>query len=466
MAWIIDNGELTNTEFIGGPEHAMTAPYPDSLWRIDPLVNGGLPYTNLMIGMGAINLFPEPHSEVIRVYDMTEPQTGYQHNGLAILTPAKAEISEESEGMYEYIMSHPIDDFGRWQHLLECNVVKSREGQLFRIYRRELSMDSKGATVNVNARHISYDFNDRLIAPCNINGNGQTFLDSAVSHLYDHTYYNDYDFTLISDITDTVSADYANISMTAVLIGADNSFVNLTGAELYRDNFYISLNKRREKARDNAFNIRYGVDMTKIRMTVDYSDLCTWLIAEDNFGNYWASSYVSGDYRFHHHVTKHVTLNYDTNDYDRFKRDAKAYFDRYWHPNVSFEVEFAPLQNDPRYADFMDLQHCNVGDTGRIYCEPLKIDVTLKVVAKKTNDITGETISVTINNLQSSFVRQKYMSSTISTGTSAADKQMAAIRQELRNTKLKMLTTWRSASAFTWREAAEFTWREVSNNNG
>lgn len=462
MPWIIENNQLTNTEFLPMPEHAMTKPYPDSLWRIDPLVNGGMPYNNLMIGLDVINLYPESHNEVIRVYDMTEPQSGFMHNGLAILTPTKAEISEEENGMYEYSMSHPIDDFGRWAHLLEHNVIKSRSGQLFRIYRRELSMDSSGAVVNVNARHVSYDLNDRLIAPCTISGDGQAFLDSAVLHLYDHTHYNDYDFTLKSDITDTVSGDYSNISMTAVLIGADNSFTALTGAELYRDNFYVSLNKRREKARDNAFNIRYSVDMTKIRMTVDYSDLCTWLIAEDNFGNYWASSYVSGDYRFHHHITKHVTLNYDTNNVERFMRDAKAYFDRYWKPNVTYEVEFAPLKNDPLYADFLDLQHCNVGDTGRIYCEPLKIDVTLKVVAKKTDDITGETISVTINNLQNSFVRQKYMGSTVSTGTSAADKQMAAIRQELYDANTVIMgTNIASMEKFTIADLARRTIAEL-----
>ena len=163
-------------------------------------------------------------------------------------------------------------------------------------------------------------------------------------------------------------------------------------------------------------------------------------------------------------IVKYIKFNYNEFALNQLIADAQRYFNRYWLPNISFEVEFATLKNDPKYAEFTNLQNCNVGDTGHIYCEPLKIDVTLKIVAKKINDITGETISVTVNNLHNSFVRQNYMGNTISSGNSAADKQMAALRQELRNTRLKMLTTWRSAAVFTWGEASQFTWKEVKKN--
>lgn len=433
--WYIDeNNQLTNIAFISIPQK------PE------------------------INIYPEPQPEAIRVYDMEEPQDGFEHNGIAILTPIKAEINEEADGVYDYTMVHPIDAEKRWEKLLECNVIKSRAGQLFRIYRRELSMGEGNATVTVAAKHISYDLNDRLILPCKIEGDGQQFIDKAESFLIEDTQYNTYEFDIKSDIKDKVKADYSYISLNSVLFGADNSLASIANGELYRDNFHVSINKRREGARDNAFDIRYSVDMTKIRMTVDYSDLCTWLIAEDNFMSHWEISHAAPECRFHHHIVKYIKFNYNEFDLNQLIADAQRYFNRYWLPNISFVVEFATLKNDPKYAEFTNLQNCNVGDTGHIYCEPLKIDVTLKIVAKKINDITGETISVTVNNMHNSFVRQNYMGNTISSGNSAADKQMAALRQELRNTRLKMLTTWRSAAVFTWGEASQFTWREVKKN--
>lgn len=55
MAWIMQDGMPTNDEFISLPP-LLSEPYPDSLWRIDPLVNGGMPYNNLMIDLEVKNV--------------------------------------------------------------------------------------------------------------------------------------------------------------------------------------------------------------------------------------------------------------------------------------------------------------------------------------------------------------------------------------------------------------------------
>lgn len=51
MAWVIQDGKLTNTEFIAMPEAPLTPPYTASVWRIDPLINNGRPYHDNMIGL-------------------------------------------------------------------------------------------------------------------------------------------------------------------------------------------------------------------------------------------------------------------------------------------------------------------------------------------------------------------------------------------------------------------------------
>lgn len=86
--WIIGaDGLPTTAEFIDVPEKAMEKPYPKAVWRIDPTFNNGLPYHELLPGIQGIELWVLERENVIRVYDIGEPQTGFDHNGLAVLEP-------------------------------------------------------------------------------------------------------------------------------------------------------------------------------------------------------------------------------------------------------------------------------------------------------------------------------------------------------------------------------------------
>lgn len=50
--WYIDeNGIISNTEFIEMPEKYMSKPYPMALWRIEPTINNGFPFNELMPDM-------------------------------------------------------------------------------------------------------------------------------------------------------------------------------------------------------------------------------------------------------------------------------------------------------------------------------------------------------------------------------------------------------------------------------
>ena len=49
--WKIQDGELTNTEFIPLPERPFVGDSPYTMWRIDPDINNGMPFSPLMIGL-------------------------------------------------------------------------------------------------------------------------------------------------------------------------------------------------------------------------------------------------------------------------------------------------------------------------------------------------------------------------------------------------------------------------------
>jgi hypothetical protein len=54
MAWIIQGGQLTNTEFPAIPDKPFHGDSPYTFWRIDENINNGMPFSPLMIGLPAI----------------------------------------------------------------------------------------------------------------------------------------------------------------------------------------------------------------------------------------------------------------------------------------------------------------------------------------------------------------------------------------------------------------------------
>lgn len=466
--WKIIDNILTNDQFADMPESPMSAPYPDMLWRIDTLYNNGFPFTKLMPGILGVNLQPVKR-KYIHVYDIGTKQDEFNSNGLAILSPTKCTVTEELNGTYELYMIHPVDLQGKWKYLIEMNVIKA-EGQLFRIYKKDSLMENDDSMSRiVYARHIFYDLNDRLLQDVRPEKkNGYNFIDWIMTHMHHDDLYGDYsfyEFEYASDITDTATSYFTATSPVAALIGEDNCMVNRLGGELYRNNFYFSINKNKENAKQNAFNIRYGVDLLKVRETVDYTDVCTNLIAYDNFNQRFGVSYVGTAGLHHHHITKQVNFNYDEPDYDQFCSDAQAYFGTVYVPRVTYEVKFAALKNDERYTEFSNLQSMNVGDSGIVHIQQLNIDSIQKVVKKEVNAITGETISIVLGNFKGSIVRADSFSQTISTNSgNAIDKQLAALQTALDQSIAKSLIYWDNLEEYTWDELEEFTWNMLEGN--
>ena len=54
MAWVIQDNTLTNTDFIALPDTPFVGDSPYTMWRIDPNVNNGMPFSPLMIGLPVI----------------------------------------------------------------------------------------------------------------------------------------------------------------------------------------------------------------------------------------------------------------------------------------------------------------------------------------------------------------------------------------------------------------------------
>ena len=376
-------------------------------------------------------------------------ETDFSHNGLCILIPTECTITEVLNGEYSLSITHPRDEWGCWKFIRENYIIKA-QGQLFRIYRKTLSMSSDGSyQIKADAMHISYDLNYYFIRdarPTLLTG------EQALKYIVTHTYtsvgsttveYPTARFNFSTDIkpasgeetaNDYKTAYYEKMSVTKALIGADNCFITTWGGEIYRDNFNITINKRRGK--ENAFAIRYGVDMTEIQQEIDYSNYCSAIYYEatiynetidENNEKQRTETVLKGTVESR--ADKIVELpvppmqpySFEINIKDikcagelptitemqtACEERAKEYMLINCQPSINYRVSFADLKNYDMYKDFIGLQECNLGDIGTVYHEVFGISTTQQIVKKTINGITSETISIELGNLRKSLTSE------------------------------------------------------------
>lgn len=377
-------------------------------------------------------IYAAERPEQVSIYDVTEPQLGFNHNGVAVLMPFEITSQKEDKGRWDLTMKHPIDPYGKWTYIAGQNILKVR-GQLYRIDQLEIIAEQNKELIQAHANHISYDLKDWWIEEAEFEvNNGNDYIAQLNAHKVtefpnQQPVVGEYSFNVTSNLSKNMKAALKDQSFIEALYGADNSMVNRYGGEVYRNNFNMSINSTMEGAPSgNAFNIRYGTDMTKINFKIDYSDWITNLICVDNLGGLWATWY-SGDFLPHHHKTKRVHFTYEALDspdaeMQRLIADGEAYWAQVSVPQVSVDVNIAYIKADPKYKDFLNLQNVDVGYTGKIYVEHLGIDVDMKVTAIKRNELTGEILSVKLGNSRKSLIRSTVMSQTIVSPNSVEGK--------------------------------------------
>ena len=435
------------------PQYSTDRSGESWIWHQVDDVNSAIPF--LPFWYYPTRLIPRYDTDrgYISVYDISEPQNGYQHNGVAILSPSEIISTKEDKGRWDIEIVHPIDQWGKWTYIVGQNVVKVN-GQLFRIDEVETYLDADSEYVTAHAKHITYDMSDVWIneAKFTADGGSDYYIKLYASRVRDFPnqqhVVGEYVFNVTSDIAGTMECALEDQNLTEALFGADNSFINRYGGELHRDNFNITINQTLEGASD-AFSIRYGTDLTKISFKIDFSQWITNLICVDNFGSLVAVWYdTSGDWMVHHHKTKRVHFTYAElvdPDYaiERLDKDTMNLWAQVSTPIISIEIKVAAINNDPKYKDFLNLQNFDVGYTGQIYVEHLGINVTMKIVSIRRNELTGEAISITLGNSRGSLIRQTVLSQTIVPNNSIEAKQEAAIaqvQQDIFDTNTKIMS--------------------------
>ena len=339
------------------------------------------------------------------------------------------------------------------------NVVKAL-GQLFVIQKVDEVQSGGSGYVTAYAEHISYTLNDKWIfPPVTIAGyQGQTLIDSIMQQATDLGY--DWQTTYDFDITTDLNApegfrDWYEMSEGVtpyeMLIGG-NGFVAKIGGELYRDNFHMSINSRMEGARDNAFELAIGYNLTGIKRTVDLTTFCTYLrgydISNGDYDNWfavgWDPSTLPRPYP--REVVRSTNFFYEHPEYaeeGQLVRDTMLFFNQNCAPLVSYELNVVDLRRNPDYKMFSNNYRFKVGDKGRVWDERLQAWLELEITRTEHDIITGDCVKVVIGT-QRSFTRPVGYQPVISRGIIIpdAEKVLEGIPPLYFNTAENKLRDW------------------------
>ena len=317
--------------------------------------------------------------EMIRLYDKNE--TDFTHNGICILKPLEATVTEELNGDYSLKVTMPR---GKKEIEIE-QIIKAptpKSEQLFRVYNSDIDMLGNQIFY---ARHIFYDLLDYFIEDTRPSGSGAL----AISKILENT-----PFTGTSDITEQGTAYYQMMNPVKAILGADNAFIEVWGGELERDNFNVRM--RNHLGTDRGASIRYRKNLTGLRLQTDLSGVYTKIMPTglqengqtllklpekyisspliDNYVNIKTTRIHYSDIKIDEETTQEQAL-------EMLRNAATQEFENgIDKPQITATVEFIPLQDTEEYKDFAVLESVYLGDTVKIFHEDLNIELEAQII--------------------------------------------------------------------------------------
>jgi phage minor structural protein len=393
---------------------------------------------------------------MIEVYRSTN--TNYQKNGDITLTPLECIFEWGLDGICQIELTHEYDDLGRWEYLVNDNVIAAptpySDKQLFRIYKREKSDDE----VTVYARHIYYDnLGNYLVDVRPTNKNGQQALDIIFSGTK---------FTPHSDITTANTAYYVRKNIVEAIAGDDeNSFINRWGGERLYDNYDVYI--MRQIGSDKGVRAEFGHNLEAIEESVSDEDVVTRIIPVAYNGYVlegakpWVDSPKIGNYA----EIKGAVINFDE---IKLQQDCsegetgyadltalraaliKACNEEYKKgiddPTVNYTVNMVELANTVEYAEYKQLESVEVGDTITCRHKGIKIEIKARCIRIKWNCITKENEEVELGNFLENYFDKTSSSIQRATASIEGANSQALAAKEVAETAAKEAATAQAAA--------------------
>ena len=347
---------------------------------------------------------------MIRLYDKNE--TDFTHNGICILKPLEATVTEELNGDYSLKVTMPR---GKKEIEIEqiIKVPTPKSQQLFRVYNSDIDMLGNQIFY---ARHIFYDLLDYFIEDTRPSGSGAL----AISKILENT-----PFTGTSDITEQGTAYYQMMNPVKAILGADNAFTNVWGGELERDNFNVRM--RNHLGIDRGVSIRYRKNLTGLRLQTDLSGVYTKImptglksdgqtllkLPEKYVDSSLINNYINEKITRIHYSD--IAISEDVSEAEALEQLRNAAAQEFKNgldkPQITATVEFIPLQNTEEYKDFAALESVYLGDTVKIFHEDLNIELESQVIEYEFDALSKRYNKVILGNANPKYgdTQKKYV---------------------------------------------------------
>lgn len=357
----------------------------------------------------------------------------YESNGDMTLTPTTCEVELTVEGIAELTLEHPIDDLGRWEYLVNDNVIAAptpySKKQLFRIY----DYTKTETEVTAYARHIFYDSAGEMLVDVRpTDKTGQEALDIILSGTK---------YKAKTNIKTRSTAYYIRKNIMEAIGGDDeNSFINRWGGERMYDNFTVIINDR--LGGDYGACAEFGRNMTGIEADISIDDVVTRIIPVSYNGHTlegeepWIDSPLIGSYANPRAAVikfEDVKLLKDCQEGEEGfstlellreelkRRCTKEYENGIDKPKVNYKVDLVEVANTEDYKDYKKLTTIGIGDDVLTKDRKLRINVTARCIRLVYDCIEEENAEVELGN----FI-ENYFDKT----TSAADIIQKVTRED------------------------------------
>ena len=339
----------------------------------------------------------------------------YESNGDMTLTPTTCEVELSVEGIAELTLEHPIDDLGRWEYLVNDNVIAAptpySKKQLFRIY----DYTKTETEVTAYARHIFYDSAGEMLVDVRpTDKTGQEALDIILSGTK---------YKAKTNIKTRSTAYYIRKNIMEAIGGDDeNSFINRWGGERMYDNFTVIINDR--LGGDYGACAEFGRNMTGIEADISIDDVVTRIIPE-SYNGYtlegeepWVDSPLIGNYanpRVAVIKFEDVKLLEDCREGEEGfstlellrkelkRRCEKEYENGLDKPKVNYKVDLVEIADTDDYKDYKKLTTIGTGDDVLTRDRKLKINVTARCIRLVYDCIEEENKEVELGNYTENY---------------------------------------------------------------
>lgn len=354
-----------------------------------------------------------------RIYSPTE--TDFSTNGLGILKDTtKCEIYEVANGKYELELEYPLgtrfDEYFENDYQIKAKPNDQEEYHIFFIDDKDI--DTFLDTVTIYAQSRTNRLGRRAVTFAEVDSKTGREAMAIIENNMDKKS----DIRLYSDITTVSSTTFEARNVLNCIAGEQGSLLQYWGGEIKREPFKLSLLKRR--GRDNIGTIRYGKDLSGLKVKLDWTGVKTRIIPYADpqsdtgttsriYGSPVDSEYINN---YPDVYTEHVqfTEEQGVKDVNSLNKIAKNYFktinpgcDK---PKISISVEFDKLTDTEEGKEFAKIRNYGLFDTFKIYHRKYKLYFESKVSGVQYDSLSEKVLKLEAGDTQVAFYQQQAVS--------------------------------------------------------